>query len=125
MYYKELTDCETMVMKCIWNAGREISVQEIIDKMAEEYGKEMKRTTASTFILKLRDKSYIEGRQEGRNVYYHPLVCEDDYRRSRAKDYLDFWYDGSLESAVAMLCESAEMPLQKCQAVKKMVEELR
>ena len=64
MYYKELTDCETMVMKTIWDANGEISVQEIIDNVANIYGKLMKRTTASTFILRLRDKGYIEGKAE-------------------------------------------------------------
>ena len=124
MYYKELTDAETLVMKCIWDASGEISVQEIIDKVAETYGKEMKRTTASTFILRLRDKSYIEGRQEGRNVYYRPLVSEEEYKRSRAKDYLDFWYHGSLNRAVATLCESAQLTPQQFEKVKSLINEL-
>ena len=124
MYYKELTECETMVMRTIWNAKGEISVQEIIDEVADTYGKRMKRTTASTFILRLRDKSYIEGRQEGRNVYYRAIVSEEDYKKSRAKDYLQFWYDGSLEKAVVMLCESAQLSREKCEMIKKVVGEL-
>jgi predicted transcriptional regulator len=124
MYYKELTDCETMVMKTIWDANGEISVQEIIDNVANIYGKLMKRTTASTFILRLRDKRYIEGRQEGRNVYYRPLVMEDEYKRSRAKDYLQFWYSGSLEKAVSMLCETAQLSDEQRERIKKAVNEL-
>ena len=124
MYYKELTDCETMVMKTIWDANVEISVQEIIDNVANIYGKLMKRTTASTFILRLRDKGYIEGRQEGRNVYYRPLVMEDEYKRSRAKDYLQFWYSGSLEKAVSMLCETAQLSDEQRERIKKAVNEL-
>ena len=124
MYYKELTECETMVMKCSWDADGEISVQEIIDKVAEIYGKTMKRTTASTFILRLRDKSYIEGRQDGRNVYYRPIVSEEDYKKSRAKDYLEFWYDGSLNRAVAMLCETAELTPQQYEKVKNLIDDL-
>ena len=124
MYYKELTESETLVMKCIWEAEGEISVQEIIDRVAETYGKVMKRTTASTFILRLRDKSYIEGRQDGRNVYYRPLVSEVDYKRSRAKDYLDFWYNGSVTKALATLCESADMPEQRYEKVMSIIDEL-
>lgn len=124
MYYKELTGCETLVMKCIWDAKGEISVQEIIDSVAAMYKKEMKRTTASTFILRLRDKGYIGGRQEGRNVYYHPLVSEEEYKRSRAKDYLDFWYNGSLNRAVAMLCETAELSPERYERVKDLIDEL-
>lgn len=124
MYYKELTNCETLVMKCIWDAEGEISVQEIIDKAAKVYGKEMKRTTASTFILRLRDKGYIAGRSEGRNVYYSPAVSLEDYKRSRAKDYLEFWYDGSLSCAVAMLCETAELTPQQFDKVKSLLDEL-
>lgn len=124
MYYKELTDCETMVMKCIWDAKGEISVQEIIDKVAQTFGKEMKRTTASTFILRLRDKGYVDGRQDGRNVYYSPIVSEEEYKLSRAKDYLDFWYDGSLNKAVAMLCETAEISPEQKKRVKSIIDEL-
>ena len=124
MYYKELTESETLVMKCIWEAEGEISVQEIIDRVAETYGKVMKRTTASTFILRLRDKSYIEGRQDGRNVYYRPLVSEEDYKRSRAKDYLEFWYNGSLTKALATLCESADMPEQRYEKVMSIIDGL-
>ena len=117
MYCKELTEAETLVMKCIWNAGDEISVQGVIDQVEAIYGKAMKRTTASTFILRLRDKGYIEGRQEGRNVFYHAVVSEEDYKRSRAKDYLEFWYDGSLSKALATLCESANMPEEKIEDI--------
>ena len=124
MYYEELTDCETLVMKCIWDAGGEISVQDIIRRVSEMHGKMMKRTTASTFILRLREKGYIEGRQEGRNVYYHPLVTETAYKRSRAKDYLDFWHDGSLNRAVTMLCESAKLTPAQMEKVKNLINEL-
>ena len=124
MYLKELTESETLVMRCIWEADGEISVQEIIDNVEKTYGKSMKRTTASTFILKLRDNGYIEGRQDGRNMYYRPLIAEDEYIRSRSKDYLDFWYGGSLNRAVAMLCESAEMSPQQYERVKSLIDEL-
>lgn len=124
MYRKELTESETLVMRCIWDADGEISVQEIIDNVEKTYGKAMKRTTASTFILKLRDKGYIEGRQDGRIMYYRPLIAEEEYIRSRSKDYLDFWYGGSLNRAVAMLCESAEMSPQQYERVKSLIDEL-
>ncbi len=124
MYLKALTECETLVMRCIWEAADEIAVQDIIDNVAKTYGKKMKRTTASTFILKLRDKGFIEGRQEGRNMYYHALILEEEYKQSRAKDYLDFWYGGSLNRAVAMLCESAELSPQQYERVKNLIDEL-
>lgn len=124
MYLKALTECETLVMRCIWEAADEIAVQDIIDNVAKTYGKKMKRTTASTFILKLRDKGFIEGRQEGRNMYYHALISEEEYKQSRAKDYLDFWYGGSLNRAVAKLCESAELSPQQYERVKNLIDEL-
>ena len=124
MYLKELTESETLVMRCIWEANGEISVQDIIDKVAKVYGKQMKRTTASTFILKLRDKGYIEGRQDGRIMYYRAIISEEDYKRCRAKDYLDFWYGGSLNRAVAMLCESKELSPQQYERVKNLIDEL-
>lgn len=48
--FKELSPCGALIMKIVWEAPGEISVQELIDQLNEKYQKAYARTTVVTFL---------------------------------------------------------------------------
>ena len=48
-----LTECERIVMKSVWDAGKDVSLMEIMAAIQDKYGRNWKRQTVSTFLLHL------------------------------------------------------------------------
>ncbi len=92
-----LTDCEQIVMKSVWDAGKDVSLVEIMAAIKERYGRNWKRQTVSTFLLHLIQKGYLTSYRVGRVFYYHQEVELAGYKKQLTAEFLDFWYDNSLE----------------------------
>lgn len=101
--FLDITDSELMVFKCIMEAGEPITVIDIIERIKAQYGKEWKRSTVCTFISHLIDKGYVEMHKKGVHYYYISLLEPDDFRRIVGKDFLDFWFHGSLTEMLQAL----------------------
>ena len=75
MITRDLSDCETLIMKIIWDAKEDVAVQELIVRLRERFGKDYARTTVVTFLKKLSDKGY------GRASYAHAEKDEEHYKQ--------------------------------------------
>ena len=87
--YEVLTASETLVMKCIWDADKEMSLADIFEMVNSLYHKEWKYQTVSTFLAKIVQKGFIRARREGHRVIYEILISQDDYKAQQADEYGD------------------------------------
>lgn len=117
-----LSDCEQMVMKCIWDSGRELRVQEITDDVNRNYQREWKLQTVSTFISRLVKKGYLDMYRKGRTFFYRPLIEEKEYRNWLMAEYIKFWNGGNLVDFVCGLCACAELSDEEKQKIKDTID---
>ncbi len=103
MRLKNLTDCEQLVMKTLWDAERELSLMEITQRVNETYHKDWKPQTVSTFLARLVGKSFLESHRQGRLFFYRILVLQEDYVGEMAERFIAFWNRGSVEDFLATL----------------------
>ena len=72
MTLENLTDCEQLVMKTVWDAEEELSLMEVMQRVNDKYHKEWKPQTVSTFLARLVRKGYLRHYRQGRGVlFYH------------------------------------------------------
>lgn len=103
MQIKNLTACEQLVMKTVWDAEKELGLMEITQSVNETYHKDWKPQTVSTFLARLVRKGYLESHRQGRVFYYRILVPQEDYVRAAAEQFIAFWHQGSVEAFLASL----------------------
>lgn len=103
MIDRDLTGRETLIMKCIWSAGKEISLQEVQKDLKEMYDWDAKRSTVRTFLTSIEGKGFITIERRGRYSYIKPLINEEKYKRDQAEKMVDFWYEGSTEGLIKTL----------------------
>ncbi|MDE7247392.1 MAG: BlaI/MecI/CopY family transcriptional regulator [Lachnospiraceae bacterium] len=103
MRLKNLTDCEQLVMKTLWDAEKEIGLMEITRRVNEAYDKDWKPQTVSTFLARLVRKSYLESYRQGRVFFYRILVPQMDYVGEMAEQFIAFWNRGSVEEFLEAL----------------------
>lgn len=122
--YEALTASETLVMKCIWDAEREVSLADIFEMVNSQYNKEWKYQTVSTFLAKLVQKGFISPRREGHRVIYEILISENDYKADQAKQFINFWNRGSVRQFLTAFYKERKITKEELEELKKTIEEL-
>lgn len=100
---KELTSREVLIMKCVWNSERELSIQEIQAELRERFDWDAKRSTVRTFMRDMEQKGYILVERRGRHSYVKALTGEESYKKGQAEKMVDFWFGGSKLNLVKAL----------------------
>lgn len=118
-HFSELSPCEALIMKLIWEAPQDMAVQELIDKLREDHEKEYARTTVVTFVGKLKDKRFVDTIRKGKTALIHPLRSRDDYRIEVLKEEADFWYNGDVFEMISSLIESQDLTEDQVKKLKK------
>lgn len=116
-----LTECEQVVMKSVWDAGKDVSLQEIMKDLEDRFHKVWKRQTISTFLLHLIEKGYLRSYRQGRVFYYVSLIKEEDYRDLQNKEFLDFWYEGSVGNMVKAMIDKGSLSVEDLDKVKSLI----
>ena len=111
MTLENLTDCEQLVMKTVWDAAEELSLMEIMQRVNDKYHKQWKPQTVSTFLARLVRKGYLRHYRQGRVFYYQILVPLEEYKGQLTDDYVIFWNHGNADEFLCAL--SQERPLRQ------------
>lgn len=93
---------ELEIMKVLWKSKQPLSSAEI-GKAVENHG--WKRTTIATFLARLVDKGAISAEQQGKSLYYTPIITAKEYKKSQVKSLIKNVFDGSAQDLVASLFE--------------------
>ena len=116
----ELSMCESMIMKVIWDAKEDIAVQEIIKEVGARYGKHYARTTVVTFLHKMAEKGYVSTYRKGKAAYVHVEKSEQEYKKKLLREQTNFWFGGKPSKLVASLCESQELSRDELAKIKEL-----
>ncbi|MCD7922511.1 MAG: BlaI/MecI/CopY family transcriptional regulator [Clostridiales bacterium] len=121
---KKLSACETLIMKLVWDAEGDISVQKLIVEIRERYGKDYARTTVVTFVKKLMDKGYVSTYRVGRASFVHAERDEYLYKQRLMSEATDFWFEGKPSGLLAAVCSGRNVPEEEILAMRKLLDEL-
>ncbi len=91
----DLTNCEKMIMKVIWDEEGDCELQHLINELRDRYGKNYARTTVGTFLKKLINEGYVSTHRVGRASYSHAEISEADYLEYLMNKENHFWFAGS------------------------------
>ena len=120
----EYKTAETIVMKCIWDADHEMSLAEIVKNANENYGKDWKPQTVSTYLAKLCQKDYIRMKRTGRMITYEILISEEDYKSEQAREFVSFWNGGSIKQFLTAFYKDEPATKEDISELKKIIDEM-
>ena len=119
----ELSECELITMKCIWDAKQPVTCQEVMEQLRAVYGLDYKDTTVYTFLKNLKDKGFVDSYRKGL-TYYMPLREEEAYMKEQLEKNKRFWFGNSTVKMVHALFETEEVSEQEREELKRMIDEL-
>ena len=104
MLFSDITDCEMLVYRCIQEADNEIGLVGIMAHLIE--------------------KGYVNGRREGRVFYYSSAINDKKFLEAQVKQFMNFWFDGSLEELVQYACLAKGISKKNAAEVVAAIKEL-
>ncbi len=120
----DLSPGETLVMKAIWDYGKDICVQDLITVLKERYGREYARTTVTTFLLRLGNKGFVSTYRVKKNALIHAEKSEQEYRREIALRDMSFWFGGSAAELLSAIHEAGGMNEEEIRKAKEYLSEI-
>lgn len=125
MYKKDITDSEILVLKVIWDSGRDdMTLPEVVEAVNAKYERNWKPQTVSTFLKKLVQKDFLEMYRIGRLFCYRPLVLESDYKRTVFQRHLSFWNNDDLGAFACDLADEGLFDNEQRKLLRKKIDEL-
>lgn len=121
--FKSLSETEMNLMQEIWDMGRPVTSNDLLEIFSEKEGKKWKGQTIATFLSRLVDKGVLLIEREGRPNTYVPRISYKEYKRREAKNVLDSMYGGSIQSFLATLYDE-RIPSEEQRKLKKWFEEM-
>lgn len=112
-----ITDSEAVVMRVLWDAGRELNITDIRKSLEEST--DWESSTIKTLLRRLVKKDVVQATK--REVfYYKPLVTEEEYNEYTTQDLIDKLYNGSAKNLVASLLDNKKLNKKDIEELQKM-----
>ncbi len=122
METNDISACERVVMKAIWDTPEEMALQQIMDKVNEANGKNWKPQTVSTFLSRLVKKGFLSSYRKGRYSFYQPVVSKEEFWKTTMKENAAFFTQNDMAAMACKLCTDM-LSKQELETVKKKLAE--
>lgn len=124
MVTNDISACERLVMKTIWDSPEELALQQIMDRVNGDNGKSWKPQTVSTFLARLVRKGFLTSYRKGRYSYYQPVVSKEDFWKATMSENAHFFAQGDIAEMACHLCQDM-LSKEDVEKLKKKLEELQ
>lgn len=122
MRAQHATECELLVMQCIWlHSDKELTMPAINELVNKTYKKEWAPQTVSTFLKRLRERGFIQAERRGRTFVYHSLIDAEDYRTAMIMDCCEFWCDGDVVKMFEIIKEERGFLAEESEKIKALL----
>ena len=121
---KDLSACEAIIMKIVWDAGGVIPFMEIGERMKEECGKEYSRNTIATFLSRMAEKGFVESRRKGKKAYIRALKNKDEYAYQQLQHDKQMWFSGKASNLMCALVKQHDITKEEIREIRRILDEL-
>lgn len=94
----ELTNCELLTMKILWDAEEALTCREIINQLTRR-GFRYADTTVYTFLKNLQQKGFVNSYRRTVSFYY-PTKNKEEYLQTSLLKFCKFWFAGDTQRMI-------------------------
>ncbi len=116
-----LTPAEFDIMDAVWNAG-ELSVTEILNKVNELHGRNLKRATIQVQVGRLEEKGWLEHHEEGNRFIFRATVPRSEASAFIAYDIGKRVFGGSCVELVKAFFSKSDVSSEEIKQLRKFID---
>lgn len=102
---KKITAAEKQIMDILWETGRPVTTNEILQKLT----KSKAQTTVITFLARLIEKGIVKAKRISKTNYYEPCMTKQEYVNFETRHFIADIHDGSVFGLIRALCNSGDL----------------
>ena len=118
----KITSAELNVMNVLWKQPG-IGASEVHDLLGGQ--KKWSTRTVKTLLSRLVEKGALGTTEDGRRYLYTPLISQDAYQGSAARQFVDRVFSGRAAPLVAHLADSRGLSAQDIEDLERLLGELK
>jgi predicted transcriptional regulator len=99
---REISGCESLIMKIVWESDGDISTQQLMEELNTKFDKKYARTTVVTLVQRLVEKEFVKTYRNGRASYVHATKSKEEYLKKYFTDAVYLWFDGDFNKLAQM-----------------------
>jgi len=119
-----LTRTEQLIMEYFWSSNRGLTIREILDYMREQYGREWKKQTISTYIASLQKAGLIRTDSRWKPYLYYACCTRDAFLHGKTRELIAQQYDNSLGKFIAAFAGEERLSAEEAQELKDLLDRL-
>jgi len=121
--FKEVSETEMEIMEVLWSEGSAKPFAWLLEHFNNQHGKQWKRQTLSTYLLRLAEKGVVCSKSAGRTSEYSPTMTRNEYESAKAQSVLDGSYSGSIRNFMTALYDGKSVSIAEMSDLKKWLSE--
>ena len=118
----QITAAELEIMKAVWRSPGS-GAAEIAGPLAES--RDWNIRTIKTLLARLVEKGALRAEPDGRRYLYHPLIDEEAYQQTAARDLVDRLFGGRAAPLVAHLADGPGLSEQDIAELEALIGKLK
>lgn len=115
---EKLTNKEEEIMLILWKLESAF-VKEIIEEMSTP---KPHYNTVSTMIRIMAEKGFVGHESQGRSHKYHPLITQDEYKRTFVSSIVDNYFANSFKDMVSFFAKKEDLSKSDLEDIISMIE---
>jgi BlaI family penicillinase repressor len=109
---------QLVIMQILWDRGS-ATAREITE--AINHKEPCAHSTVQTLLRGLEEKGAVRHEAQDRTFVFHPLVKEQEFKRSATRDVLERVFGGSVSGLVAHLLKEENVSREEIEEIRKLI----
>ena len=114
----QLGRVQLLIMQVLWEKGR-ATAREITDAISAS--EPIAHSTVQTLLRGLEEKKAVSHEVQGRTFIFFPLVKEDRFKQSAARDLVERVFGGNAGTLVAHLLKNEDVTRKEIDEIRKLI----
>lgn len=117
----DLSKTEAEIMRVLWEYGEQISTRELLDIFNEEKGKNWKRQTLNTLLVRMEEKEVLL-KVRG---YVKARYTEEEYKQLQSREIVNNIFGGKLSQFVLAFTGKNKITNEETKELERLIDELQ
>ncbi len=119
----DVSGSEREILEYLWENPQGMKSRDMLEYFNTNKGKDWKKQTLNTFLLRLKDKGLISNEKINGKKIYHAVYNETEYETKKAEKVLDVFYGGSVSNFIMALSGGEKIDEKMAQELRALLKE--
>ena len=116
-----LTNTEMQIMELLWQVDGPVTFREIMDTSSNEWGKNWKVQTLSTYLITLQKMGLVDSERSGCSNAYQAVCSKEEHIHNWTRKLVETCFDNSFSRFALAFVGNGKLSKEDAEELKKLL----